>query len=350
VTYRATESRVLAADYDLIRKDFPVTRAMSEAEIDRWLIESAAFVSKDQVEVGLRRGTNTEILHDRMGFRAGIRPPNYGRALVFEVEGGLIDAKGAGGTAAAISTNSHRNGLMETSEALREFAYTKLVKKALHHSASEYRVIDGYAVIDYGFKVLSPVDATFQPAGVYLRQAHFRDITKPEQLERKASRKIERALREYGITSAYKQSPATVNGTKIYDILNVQGSEKDRYLFDFGGYRIREKFEHPGIVLRDLFSPDAKTVVQESHLSVLQPQAEFRGLFEKWGGPGEEERIWKQTRAIATEFQKTHDVSKARKSIQELLEPLSLIPETAREKASFSCMRQTVERMLLPKD
>jgi hypothetical protein len=43
--WRVARARVLAADYSLLRKDFPALASMSEAQIRDWLVEQAGFVS-----------------------------------------------------------------------------------------------------------------------------------------------------------------------------------------------------------------------------------------------------------------------------------------------------------------
>ena len=347
VSHPVPGARVLSADYDLIRRDFPGVQKMSEREIDDWLLKHFAVLSQDQIEVGAQRGVNSEILVNRSHFRPAIRPPNYGRALVLELEeGGMMEVKGAGGLASAISTRSHRSGLMETSEAIREMAYSKLVNRALHHSGSAFRAIDAYAVIDYGFQVKSAVDGTFQPAGAILRQAHFRDIKQAEQLDRKTARRIERSLREYGITTAYKKSPAILEEPKIYDILNVQGSAKEKFLFDFGGYRIVDHFENPAIVLPDLFYAPVMPAVREEDLKTLQPRKEFQKLFADWGGEGTDEKIWQKARSIAARHKSTGDTQAARREVEDLLKTTRIIPSHTRAPANFSCMRKAVEQIL----
>ena len=347
VSHPIPGARVLSADYELIRRDFPGVQKMTEREIDDWLLKHFAVLSQDQIEVGAQRGVNSEILVDRKHFRPAIRPPNYGRALVLELEeGGMMEVKGAGGLASAISTSSHRSGLMETSEAIREMAYSKLVTRALNHSGSAFRTIDAYGVIDYGFQVKSAVDGTFQPAGALLRQSHFRDIKLSEQLDRKTARRIERTLREYGITTAYKKSPAILKEPKIYDILNVQGSAKEKFLFDFGGYRVVDHFENPAIILPDLFHAPVMAAVREQDLKTLQPRREFQKIFAEWGGEGTEERIWQRARAIANRHKSTGDTQAARREIEELLRTTRTIPSHTRAPADFSCMRKAVEGIL----
>ncbi len=43
-------SRVLIADYDLIRRDFAEVSLMSDAQIDSWLIRNTSFISKNQAK------------------------------------------------------------------------------------------------------------------------------------------------------------------------------------------------------------------------------------------------------------------------------------------------------------
>ena len=323
---RVTTAQVLFADYDLIRRDFEITRSMSETQIHAWLLESAACISRDQIEVGKKRGVNTEIKHDPKDVRSALRPPNYGRALVIEVPGGILDAKGAGGLIQAISQKSHRNGLMETAEAIREFSYSKLIKRALHHSGSAFQVIDSYAVIDFGFQVKSPVDETMQPAGLLLRQSHFRDITKAEQLDRDIAWKIETALRDYGITTAYKKTTLQSEKTVVYDVLNVQGSDAGKFLFDFGGYRIADRFQNHAITLSDLFQKKLIPVFSPPPSLIQLPEPAYAALFQSWGGEGTEERIWIRAREIAERFKNEGNPEKTTQEMKALLEITSLIP------------------------
>ncbi len=327
---RVTTARVLFADYDLIRRDFKITRTMSELQMDAWLVESAACISRDQIDVGMTRGVNAAIQYDPTELRSSLRPPNYGRALVIEVPGGILDAKGAGGLSPAISHNSHRSGLLETAEAIREFSYSKLVQKALHHSGSDFGVIDSYAVIDFGFQMRSSVDETMQPAGLLLRQSHFRDITRSEQLEQTNSLKIERSLREFGITTAYKKTTLGDDKKTLYDVLNVQGSDERRFLYDFGGYRIANRFENRAITLADLFEKKKIPILDQTQFSNIQPDPKYAPLFKAWGGEGTDERIWKRSREIASQFKLDGDSEKTRREVKALLEITYLIPSEPR--------------------
>ena len=43
-------ARVLAADYDLLRLDFPQLENLSVTEIDTWLLKNAAYISEGQTK------------------------------------------------------------------------------------------------------------------------------------------------------------------------------------------------------------------------------------------------------------------------------------------------------------
>ena len=95
-------AEVVLADYALVRADFgdalgryfekPKAR-VTETEIDAWLLRSAGYVARTQAG---QTAVNTAIPTNNVGIIA-YRPYEYGRALVFEPEKGvLIDVKGAG--------------------------------------------------------------------------------------------------------------------------------------------------------------------------------------------------------------------------------------------------------------
>ena len=43
-------ARVLTADYDLLRLDFPQLENLSVTEIDNWLLKNAAYMSEGQIK------------------------------------------------------------------------------------------------------------------------------------------------------------------------------------------------------------------------------------------------------------------------------------------------------------
>lgn len=231
---RLKNAEVLIADYELIRKDFPELSKLSNPEIDDWLIEQTAFISKDQ--------SSQEIVNSKILItdetRQALRPPEYGRALVYEVNKenkkiGLIDVKGAGGIEPSFA--SHKSGTMTLGEALREFSYEKMITNVVKHSAIENKVVGSYGVIYAGFDVIHQ-DGSKTPAGLYLRQAHRRR-TRAENasrglvqgngwLDKKWRDRFQQLMNKYG----------------IYADNNYQGTINNN-LFDFGHYIIRNDLE-----------------------------------------------------------------------------------------------------------
>ena len=79
---RLEKARIMYVDYELIRRDFPDVREMSNPEIDNWLLDNTAYMSRTQVA---QENANVQIPttnEQRMAYR----PKDYGRALVFPVE------------------------------------------------------------------------------------------------------------------------------------------------------------------------------------------------------------------------------------------------------------------------
>ncbi len=204
----------------------------SKDQIDNWLLQETAFVSKSQQAQNL---VNTSIpvtgdLHN------AYKPPEYGRALVYEVTDeankkmGVIDVKGAGGINP--SHASHRSGTMTLGESLREFSYEKIITTAVDHSAIENKVVVSYAVIYPGFGVVHE-NGSWSIGGFYLRQG-YRRWTKQENslssrprgngwMEEKWRNQYDDLLKRYG----------------IFANNNYQGTVKND-LFDFGYYIVRE--------------------------------------------------------------------------------------------------------------
>jgi hypothetical protein len=277
---RLANARVVLADYPLIRHDFqqplearfakPLS-AISEREIDEWLLDSTAYVSAAQAKQSL---VNTPIPTTERSVTA-FRPMDYGRAMVFQPEPGvLIDVKGSG--AKRPRQTDHANGLATLGEVIREFAYEQLVHKLFVHAQSGERTVGHYAVIDAGFDVKFG-DGRQDRAGLILRQAHTRAKGDKSALSIPKAMKIERVLRRYGITSAgaYQEEP--------YDALNIQGT-RDGALLDFGGFLAMPWFEKPA------YHFDHTPDVEPHRKPIFAPKQEFpqpdeahRVPFNTWG-------------------------------------------------------------------
>ncbi len=227
--YRLTNSKVMIADYELIRKDFPDIAHYSNDQIDFWLYKHTAFISIPQAEQNI---VNSLIPVNKAEKITAYRPPEYGRALVFNVTNskgadfGLIDIKGSGSISP--SQKSHGNGLASLGESLREFSYEKMVSSVVAHSGIDNKVVGSYAVIDAGFDIVHS-DGSKSRAGLYLRQAHKRYTSADTGrgngwLDKAVRNRFENLLTKYG----------------IYANENIQGTV-DNHLFDFGHFVVKDE-------------------------------------------------------------------------------------------------------------
>lgn len=215
-------ARILIADYELIKADFPSTKHLSNPEIDEWILKYVGYISDTQAD---QTYVNTQIPVTGEE-RVAHRPPRYGRALVYEMfdpadptkQVGLIDAKGVG--AIKPRQKDHGNGIATLGEAIREYVYEKMVNEVMAEEKTGHKTIGSYAVIDPGFDVVHQ-DGSQSPAGFYLRQAHHRNSS--EYIRGGNELKIQKALAKYGIDAAG----------------NHQGSSSEN-LLDFGHYVVRD--------------------------------------------------------------------------------------------------------------
>ncbi len=225
---RLERAQVVIADYDLIRRDFPQISHLANPEIDNWLLNQAAFVSKGQVSqevVNSQIPVSSEV-------REAWRPPNYGRAHVFEATSpvtgepiGLIDAKGTG--AIRPMQLDHANGVATLGESIREFLYENLMRRIFQDAELPQRTVGSYAVIDAGFDVIHP-DGSSSPAGLYLRQGHDRVVDHPGAwLPEEKVLKLQAVFRRYGIDPN----------------LNIQGTRNHLGIFDFGHYVVKDHLD-----------------------------------------------------------------------------------------------------------
>ena len=264
-----SQARVVLADYDLVRRDFPEVLGFTTEQIDSWLLKYTAFISIPQLQ---NNGTNTEI--PVVDFQAmAYRPPDYNRALVFRTAHGLIDSKGNGSLYPY--KGGHSNGLATLGEAIREFLYQKLVQKVFDHSHSGLRTVGNYGVIDFGFNVIHQ-DGNQSRAGAILRQAHTRAPGHMSTLTLEQSLRIEALLREYGMTTT---------GTKrglSYDLINAQGTT-DGAAIDFGGFLVVNDLVRPAAA----FLPDAGQSSPDFFIpgteSFIHPNPDFKIPYELWG-------------------------------------------------------------------
>ena len=257
-------ARVVVADYVLLKKDFPQLVGKSNDEIDTWLLSKTALLSETQLG---QTAVNSEIVSEP-AIQTAFRPHQYNRALVFKVDGGLIDGKGFGATKPL--QQDHSNGLATLGEVLREYLYQKLVQKIFNFEGVSLTTVGSYAVLDWGFRE-KHADGSTSEAGAILRQAHRRYQSPSSLLDDRQTLEVELILRKYGITTAGAYR------FKAIEQLNVQGTIEGE-IIDFGGYLAVERFSKPSQAFLGgpaLISPDSK--------NFPQPNPKMRIPFQMWG-------------------------------------------------------------------
>lgn len=262
---RLKNAKIVFTDYQLLRKDFPELRSMNQDQIDQWLLDRAAFVSRHQV--GSTEANS--VIETTDVVKTGYRPIDYGRAMVYETgSGGLIDAKGVGVKGAY--AGDHSDGLMTLGEAIREFTYEKMVNHVFSYDDPAMKTVGSYAVIDTGFDV-KHADGSFSPSGIYLRQAHVRAKGSYSLFSETDSLRIEKQLRKYGITSA-----GAYRDSYNWDKINIQGT-KDGAVLDFGGFLTVDKLrKRPA---KHFFGD--RVLIQSNE--VVDPDQNLRIPFNIWG-------------------------------------------------------------------
>ncbi len=218
---RLKKARIAILDYDLLRQDFPALEKMTNPQIDEWILDQVAYISIPQAKQDI---VNTPIPLTGEA-RIAYRPPEYGRAIVYEVSDpkgspiGLIDAKGTGSLHPG--QVDHGNGLSTLGEAIREYNYENLIRGVLIDAGVPNRTVGSYGVIDAGFDVIH-ADGSTSRAGIYLRQAHSRP-SKNGWLSASKREKLEMLFWRYGIDPN----------------ANIQGTVNDD-IYDFGHYVVKE--------------------------------------------------------------------------------------------------------------
>lgn len=237
---RVKGARVVYANYDLLKHDFPQLQdhiiekefpgfkllkgiAKQKAvcnKIDEWLIRNTAFISQSQAQQSV---VNTAISTGKETVKA-FRPPGYGRALVFSIEENnaglllskhkkksafenrLIDVKGTGVAPDVKPVNElHGNGIYQLGYAFVELVTRELLQRIFRHSKTVIQTLPVYGIIDLGFDELDNLKCK-RPAALLVRRAHRRPkdsggLFAYDSTGQHVQLEIEKLLRRYGITS-----------------------------------------------------------------------------------------------------------------------------------------------------
>lgn len=328
---RLSRARVVMANYDLIRRDFPHTNTYSNAQIDAWLLQQA-YISQDQTR---QTEFNSEIPVEAGSEKLALRPKEYNRAHVIETDGGgakqktYLDVKGVGIASAKRKHGSvngdPRNGLLSLGDATREFLMHRVVTGILAEQTPEVRTVNYYAVLDAGFekknfsyrelsaeeaktyqpkpgehvlpskdhKALVVVNGNADPAALLLRQPHtrFEDPRAESEANRghyfllpeAISKRVEMALRRYGLTSegSGERAMSSLTG-EMEGGINIQGGRnaKGWHILDFGNFIFRPSFDESRPVTHFY---GQKPLLTPGTSDWVQPEASLMLRANQWG-------------------------------------------------------------------
>jgi len=181
---RLRKAKVMCADYNLLRRDFKdALVSLSDAEIDRWLLENVAFISQGQVAriseggdhhalLGIgSEGNAIQDLLDDSQCKMGLRMRAGGRAATlfagdhysFSDEGflvaNLVDVKGCGTHANVACKKVSHTGFLGKTDALRDLAVQRLIQRIceLEGEQDAWGTVRFYGIIDSGLKYRSDI-------------------------------------------------------------------------------------------------------------------------------------------------------------------------------------------------
>ncbi len=276
---RVIDARVVYANYDLLKHDFPqLADHVLEQEfhylislkgiakqnaiqniIDEWLLRNTAFISQNQAKQSI---VNSPIVIGNEETKA-YRPPGYRRALVFSIEENdkkllpankrqtvfesrLIDVKGVGVAPGAQPVNApYSNGINRLGFALYELIIQELLKRVFRHSNTAIQTLPLYAIIDPGFDEQNGRMPFPTPSSLMIRRAHRRPKNSVGLYPYGSSGQlvqleIEQLLRRYGITSVNSATTVKVKAGKENDELRIQCGDQ---LVDFFNEKERMEIE-----------------------------------------------------------------------------------------------------------
>jgi hypothetical protein len=127
-------TRVVLADYALLRQDFPALWRMQEREIDAWLLERTSWVHRDTLNIVVDLARHIDVV-------ASKTPPNASRtsaialrSMLIQVDAhgdGLMESKGSGAEKPSLTKlgwqQNLRDGLSTLHDRITEFVHDKLV-------------------------------------------------------------------------------------------------------------------------------------------------------------------------------------------------------------------------------
>jgi len=235
--YAVPGARVVFANHELLRHDFPALRAADATTIERWLLDNAAFLSEPQCQPSeVSDGIDTSLARTTLAYR----PPRYGRAVVVSVRGeadGLLDLKGTGVSPGSVPRQHiHCDGFLWLGDAIFDYINQCIIEQIFARHGQDASTLPVYGLIDLGLdgrlpwqqlrdryplayvarmeimkrwgadEIARELESATTPVAVMVRRAHRRgpegqDLPALGSWEQEAMLEIELLLRSYGITS-----------------------------------------------------------------------------------------------------------------------------------------------------
>lgn len=311
-------AEVVLADYALLRQDFPDQLGeLGDDGIRQWLLTHTALMRVEQLNASVQEmelhtaipvdEDRTRALHS--SGRKQYAPFFYGRAMIIEVPGGFIDAKGTG--AAAPSLKDHSSGVMRLGGmgAIDEAIYERLTWEVLQLVGSPISTVRTYAVLRLPVSLIpseeldegrtgwaSNVSKTTHTLGIYLRQVHRKCHDSVFSLAcNNLVRHFEHTVRPFGLTS-------TINYTSFHRQPHLSSDDiadsRNHWAFapmqcsfnsdivDFGSYSTRSAFTRKLAQYSLLTSSAAEKYASPPIMTAEespQPDSCYAVDFDHWG-------------------------------------------------------------------
>jgi len=269
--HRLSNAQVLLADYPLLKSDFGNLAEKSVEEINQWLVDQVGFLSEGQIKRMKPGGDLFDLIEpiddkiSSQNSKIGLRMKGGGRAASFLVndeyhwddqglfQADMLEVKGIGTCILQEEFELKACGLLSLVDALKEFAYEKLLQRISKINNQPWGTVQYYAIIDTGlrFKANCKNPATGYPGDrcvLVVRQRQSRviscsdeivyySVVRRELLENNRGKAFCDCLASYGISSEQlPQILASPNEFSLEGDWNVQSDAALSHIVDFSHF------------------------------------------------------------------------------------------------------------------
>ena len=271
------------ADYNVLRQRLNLAGSCgpktTDEDIDQLLIDEFSFLSQPHFMENIVH----ESLRSSGGTRSCYRPPDYGRAGIFETKWGLLDAKGIGVFGSKAPVRSiYGTGLLRADEAVAEICFERFVQTTI--CGEKKGTVANLAMLMLPFKFYEQEQFAVSANCAILIREYFPRVVLPDNdndIKRLFDLSLfaEMNLRRHGLTTTSKGEPfvcSDVGGFSVarsgkpcrhevqdsfyqictekkvalparFNVANLQfavdpSRSDDLYFVDFGPFRAERKF------------------------------------------------------------------------------------------------------------